>query len=130
MGVFLRFRCAPLYVFFSSLPPYLTKTLNESKSCSNCPGLPLSVLSSLPFLPPLLNTTIFALLFPFYLILSTIATPLPPSSGSLPLANGGIEEGAFSLNETEDEGESWWPKRVFVLEAGRMGVRVVSGLRR
>ncbi|CDZ98365.1 p53-mediated apoptosis protein EI24/PIG8 [Phaffia rhodozyma] len=98
-------------------------------------GLPITFLTCLPFLPPLLNATIFALLYPFYLILSTISNPVPLSTSSLPMSAGGglggMEEGAGgggAIGERfEDELGSdmgWWPRRIWVLEAGKAGVRL------
>lgn len=91
-------------------------------------ALPLTLLTSLPFLPPLASTTIFALMFPGYLILAASARPVP-SAGAFGGLSGGGGGGGEHGGEEEGEGAGhegewweWWPKRVRVLEGGLWAV--------
>lgn len=98
-------------------------------------GLPLTVVTTLPFLPPLVLTSLYALFYPVFLILASISSPVPSASGSfsnLPLA--GEEGDSFA----GDGGGAWsgegqwqhWPSRVLALEGARWAIAVwekVSG---
>ena len=92
-------------------------------------ALPLTILTSLPFLPPLASTTIFALLFPGYLILAASARPVPSAGAFGGL--GGMSGGGAGGEEGGDEGDGgghegdwweWWPRRIRVLEGALWAV--------
>lgn len=85
-------------------------------------GFPLSFMTSLPFIPPLLSATLFALLFPVFIVLSSAAMPYPVDLSELPLS----AEDGLAGRPSEDwlAEEKWspaWPKSLPVLCIGMWG---------
>lgn len=88
-------------------------------------GTPLTLATTLPFLPPLALTGLYATFFPVFLILASVSDPVPSASGSfsnLPLAGG--EEGAGASDGSGGGGEAGLGWRVPALEGARWGVAV------
>lgn len=94
-------------------------------------GAPLTLLSTLPFLPALAQTSLYATFYPLFLILASVSEPVPSASGSfsnLPLSGGEEAAGLSGAAGGESGGgidggaPEGWSRRMPALEGARWAV--------